>query len=95
MHFDIDAFKTAISDTLKKYGVIRAALFGSAARGEALEDSDIDILVEFEKGRSLFDMAGLKLELEKLLKRQIDIVTYASLHPSLKKKILSEQVVIQ
>ena len=95
MQLDIETLKDAISGTLPKYGVIKAALFGSFVRGEAFEDSDIDILVEFEKGRSLLDLAGLKLELEKLLRRQVDIVTYNSLHPLLRNRILNEQVVIR
>jgi predicted nucleotidyltransferase len=49
---------------LKRFGVKRASLFGSLARGEDREDSDIDILVEFEAGKSLLDLAGLKIELE-------------------------------
>ena len=87
--------QSSISDILKKYGVIKAAVFGSAARGDDRPDSDIDIVVEFERGRSLFDLAGLKLELENALHRPVDIVTYASLHPSLRNRILNEQVVIR
>jgi len=48
--------------------VKRAALFGSVVRGEATEKSDIDLLVEFEEGKSLLDLADLKIEIEELLK---------------------------
>jgi len=68
---------------LKKYGVVRAGLFGSVVRGEAKMKSDIDILVEFEKGKSLLDLLGLKIELEEMLKGQVDVITYSSLHPLL------------
>lgn len=95
MQFTIDYLKNAMGATLEKYGVIKAALFGSIIRHEAGEDSDIDLLVEFETGRSLLDLAGLKLELEKLLNRKVDIVTYRSLHPLLRDKILREQVLIR
>jgi predicted nucleotidyltransferase len=95
MHDTIDKLKNAIRDTLEKYGVKKAALFGSVIRGEALEDSDIDLLVEFEPGKSLLDLARLKLELEGLLKRKVDIVTYRSLHPLLKERILSSQIEIR
>jgi len=73
---------------LKRFGVKRASLFGSSARGEDREDSDIDILVEFEVGKSLLDLAGLKIELEEVLGRRVDLLTFNSLHPHLKDKIL-------
>jgi len=95
MQFTIDSMKAVISASLEKYGVTRAALFGSVVRDEATEESDIDLLVEFEGGRSLLDLVGLKLELESLLKRKVDIVTYSSLHPLLRDRILSEQVLIR
>jgi predicted nucleotidyltransferase len=76
---------------LKRFGVKRASLFGSSARGEDREDSDIDILVEFEVGKSLLDLAGLKIELEEVLGRRVDLLTFKSLHPLLKDKILKEQ----
>ena len=57
-----------------------------------LGDSDVDLLVEFEGKKSLFDLAELKLELEALLNKKVDIVTYASLHPLLKERILNEEV---
>lgn len=79
---------------LKHYGVKRAAFFGSFARGEAKKNSDVDLLVEFESDRTLLDLVGLKLELEDLLRRRVDILTYDSLHPLLRKSILSEQKVI-
>lgn len=95
MVFTIDSLKAAIGTTLEKYGVRKAALFGSVIRNEAVGESDIDLLVEFEEGRSLLDLAGLKLELERLLTRKVDLVTYRSLHPLLRDTILSEQVVIR
>ena len=76
---------------LKRFDVKKAAFFGSFVRGEENEDSDIDILVEFEGKKSLLDLVGLKLELEDLLGRKVDVVTYNSLHPLLKDKILQEQ----
>ena len=79
---------------LKRHGVIRAGLFGSAARGEARAGSDIDVVVEFEKGRSLFDQSGLRLDLVEILGRAADVVTYGSLHPRLRERILREQILI-
>jgi hypothetical protein len=79
---------------LRRYDVARAAIFGSIARGESTERSDIDLLVEFKGQKSLLDLAGLKIALEELLKTKVDVLTYNSLHPLLKDKILSEQKVI-
>jgi len=79
---------------LKRYDVKRAAFFGSFVRGEQKGDSDIDILVEFEGEKSLLDLAGLKIELEEILGRKVDVLTYRSLHPLLRDRILQEQKVI-
>jgi predicted nucleotidyltransferase len=90
----IDEIKKTLIEVLKKHGVKKAALFGSIVRGEATEESDIDLLIEFGGRKSLLDLAGLKLELQELLRRRIDVLTYKSLHPLLKERILGEQEVI-
>ena len=71
-------------------GAYSVRLFGSAARGETREDSDIDFLVEFEPGRSLLDHAALVLDLEDLLGRKVDIVTEKGLYWLLRRRILKE-----
>lgn len=83
-----------IVPTLRREGVVKAALFGSIVRGDATKNSDIDILVEFAAGKSLLDLIGLKQILEAQLKRRVDVVTYRSLHPRLKRFILQSQRVI-
>lgn len=77
---------------LRKHRIKRASFFGSYARGESKRDSDIDILVEFIGSKSLLDLSALKIELEKTLGRKVDVLTYNSLHPLLKERILEEQV---
>lgn len=94
MNNHIDEIKKSILKILKEYNVKKAALFGSIVTGEATEESDIDLLIEFEGKKSLLDLAGLKLELQELLKRKVDVLTYASIHPLLKERILSEQEVL-
>jgi len=59
----------------------RIVLFGSAARGEAMAESDLDFLVELEDGRSLVDLVGVKQDLEALFGRPVDAFTRASLKP--------------
>jgi len=90
----IDKFKDIILEILKKHDIKKASLFGSIVREEMTEDSDIDILVEFQGIKSLLDLARLKIELEEVLKCNVDVLTYDSLHPLLEKQILSEQVEI-
>lgn len=86
----IESIKKRIIPILKKYGVTKAGIFGSYARGEQKRNSDIDILVEI-KG-SLFDLAKLELELEEKLEKAIDVLSYKGISPYLKKSILAEEV---
>ena len=90
----IEEIRNRITPVLRKHGVRRAGIFGSTARGEARPESDLDLLVEFEEGRSLLDLVDLRLVLEDLLGREADVVTYASLHPRLRERVLEEQVEI-
>ena len=94
MKIDVEDLKRKILPILQRYGAKRAGLFGSCVRGDMKEDSDIDILVEIEKDISLLDFVGLKLEIEEVLGRKVDLVEYNTIKPSLKEKILKEQVVI-
>lgn len=90
----IKELKNKIIPVLKRYDVVRAAVFGSFVRGEMKKDSDIDILIEFTGEKSLLDLAGLKIELEEVLGRKVDVVEYSTIHPLLKERILKEQVVV-
>ena len=75
----------------QKYGVKRIGIFGSFARGEAKEGSDIDVLVDFNEGAKTFDhFMDLKFFLEDLFGRRIDLVTASALRPQLKEVILRE-----
>ena len=73
-----------------KHGASNIRVFGSVANGTADQDSDIDFLVDLEKDRSLFDLGGLLMDLQKLLNRNVDIVTENGLHWYIKDRILSE-----
>lgn len=83
-----------IKPILENEGIKKAAIFGSHATGEAKESSDVDLLVEFAGQKSLFDLVGLKLDLEEVLKQKVDILTYRSIHPSLRNIILKQQKII-
>ena len=73
-----------------KYGAYNVRLFGSVARGEADEQSDIDFLVELEAGRTLFDLGGLQYDLEQLLGCPVDVVTERGLKPRIRERVLRE-----
>lgn len=90
----IDEIKAKILPILKKYSVSRAGIFGSVARGEITEKSDVDILVEIESRISLLDFVGLKLELEEALGKKVDLGEYSTIKPIVREQILSEEVPI-
>ena len=68
-----------ILEIARSHRVISMAVFGSAARGDGTEGSDIDFLVEMEDGASLFDLGGLQFELSELLGTEVDLVTRGGL----------------
>jgi predicted nucleotidyltransferase len=88
---EIDEKKNTLIEILRKHEVKRASLFGSAVTGETTGDSDIDLLVEFQGNKNLLDLVRLKIEFEEVLGKKVDILTYKSLHPLLREKILDEQ----
>lgn len=72
------------------YGATDVRLFGSAARGESGDDSDVDFLVRMEPGRSVFDLAGLTVDLEALLGRPVDVMPDDGIYWLLRRQILKE-----
>lgn len=83
------------SDILRiaeKHGVLQIRVFGSVARGEATDKSDVDFLVEVGPKHSSFFPGGLVADLEELLGREVDIVETAGIYPPLKETILREAV---
>ncbi|MFY1110846.1 MAG: nucleotidyltransferase family protein [Methanosarcinaceae archaeon] len=77
----------------QKFGVKRIGIFGSFARGEEREDSDLDVLVEFEEGQKTFDnYMDLQFYLEDLFGREVDLVTEKALKRQLKDVIMKEVV---
>ncbi|MAG07325.1 hypothetical protein CMI46_00740 [Candidatus Pacearchaeota archaeon] len=84
--------KSKILKILKKYEIRKAGIFGSFARGEETKNSDIDILIELEGKKSLFDLIEIEMELEKELNKKVDLLTYRGINPLLKKIILKEEI---
>jgi uncharacterized protein len=77
---------------LGRYMVKRIAVFGSYATGKVNKRSDIDFLVEFEKEADLLDQVGLKLDLQDLLERKVDVVTPDSLSQYFRNSVLDQAV---
>jgi predicted nucleotidyltransferase len=88
----------ASADVLKavaaEHGFTKLAVFGSVARGEASDKSDIDLLVQPPKGASVKDIARLKATFERILAREIDLITYGGLKPVIDDDILREAVLL-
>ena len=73
-------------------GAFNIRVFGSVARGEADAKSDIDLLVDLEPGRSLFDLGGLLMDLQDLLGRNVDVVTERGLRERIRERVLNEAI---
>jgi len=82
-----------IVSVLSKYPVSKASLFGSYARGEQREDSDVDILIEInDKNYSLLNLAEIENELSNKINKKVDLLTYNSINPLIKQQIEKEQI---
>lgn len=90
----VEDIKLKAVPILIEAGITRSSVFGSYVRGEQTAESDIDLLVEFPKGLSLFDVVGISLKLEEALGKKVDLVSYGSIKPRLKPYIMSEHVQI-
>ncbi len=90
----IDQIKQIVVPILKEAGITRSALFGSYVRGEENEKSDVDILVDYPNGKSLFDFVNTKIQLEDVLGKRVDLIEYKTIKPKLKQNILSGQLQI-
>lgn len=86
--------REAILRIAREHGAQSVRVFGSVARGEANDRSDIDLLVDLEAGRSLLDHAALLLELQELLGRPVDVVTERGLRPRIRDRVLREAVAL-
>ena len=88
----IKAKREEILAAAARRGAKNVRIFGSVARGEAGPESDLDILVDMEPGRSLFDLGGLLTDLQELLGCKVDVVTEAGLRQRIRQRVLREAV---
>ncbi len=81
-----------ILEIAARYGARNVRIFGSMARGDAGPDSDLDILVDMEAGRSMFDLGGLLYDLQAFLGVDVDVVTEKGLRPRIRERVLREAI---
>jgi uncharacterized protein len=87
---DLRRVRDEILRIAERHGAKNISVFGSVARGEATAGSDVDFLLELERGRSLFDLSGFKIDLEDFLGREVHVVTPGAVHPRMKERIYAE-----
>ncbi|WP_019508656.1 nucleotidyltransferase family protein [Pleurocapsa sp. PCC 7319] len=84
--------RQAILRIAQIYGAKNLRIFGSVARGEDDDQSDLDLLVDLEPGRSLFDLGGLAIDLQDLLGCSVDVVTEKGLKQRIRDRVLQEAI---
>ncbi len=94
MHPLIEAHREELLAIGRRRGVTRMRVFGSMARGDAGDASDVDLLVTLAPGISGLALGGLLADAQDLLGRRVDVVTEASLHPALRARVLADAVVL-
>lgn len=90
----IEMRRDEIIKVAEQHGARNIRVFGSVARGEADEKSDVDFLVDLESGRSLLDLGGLLMDLKEVLGRDVDVVTERGLNPRIRDQVLREAVAL-
>lgn len=86
------AKRTEILRIAERHGARNVRVFGSVARGEDRADSDVDVLVDMDDDRSLMDLAGFLVDLERLVGRRVDVATVPALGPRIRERVLREAI---
>lgn len=90
MHPLIEAHRSEILALAERHGLQNVRVFGSMARGDATDSSDVDLLVTLPPDRTGLALGGLLADVQNLLHRRVDVVTERGLHPALRGRILKE-----
>jgi predicted nucleotidyltransferase len=88
----VNRHREAIIEIAKRYGAHDIRIFGSVARDEANKSSDLDLIVRFEPGRSLFDHGGLIMDLRDLLGVKVDVISEGGMRPRFRRHVMKEAV---
>ena len=94
VHPLIQSHREQLLTLARRRGVTNVRVFGSMARGDERERSDVDLLVTLAPGTSALALGGLLLDAQELLGRRVDVVTEASLHPALRDRVLADAVAL-
>jgi hypothetical protein len=94
MHPLIEAHRQELIELARRHGVVEVRVFGSMARDDARDDSDVDLLVSLAPGTSGLALGGLLLDAQELLGRRVDLVTEPGLHPALRERVLRDAVTL-
>lgn len=86
--------RAAILALARRYGAHDVRIFGSVARGDATQASDLDLIVRFEPGRSLFDHGGLLMDLQELLGMKVDVIDEEGMRPRFRQHVMKEAVAL-
>ena len=86
--------KNIIIQAMLPFKPEKIGVFGSVARNESSDNSDIDILFSFDSTYTLFDLSGLKQKLQELLKKEVDLVEFSVIHKKLRNRILKDSIII-
>lgn len=86
----IEASRTALRALVARHGLRNGRVFGSMARGDDDDTSDVDLLVDVPPGISGFAMGALQMDAQDMLGRHVDIATEAALHPMVREQVLRE-----
>jgi len=89
---DLVARREEILAVAEERGAYNVRVIGSVARGEADEDSDVDILVDMEQGRSLLDLGGLLMDLRELLDCSVDVATEEGLRERIRDRVMMDAI---
>lgn len=92
--YTIEEIKSIVKPIAQKYGVARVYLFGSYARGDATENSDVDLRVDKGSLKGMFALCGLYTEIEEALQTRVDVLTTGSLDEDFLRKIQKEEVLL-
>lgn len=92
--YSIEEIRDIVREIAQRYGVERVSLFGSYARGEARQGSDIDLRIDKGQIRGLFQLSGFKLDLEEKFDTQVDVLTTEGLNDKFLKRISREEILL-
>ena len=91
---ELEQYQNAIIPVLKRHLIKRAAIFGSFAKGNNNENSDVDLLIEPGAGFTFFSLLNLEEEISQLLNRKVDLIEYSAIKPSIKEEVLLSAITI-